>query len=77
MDGTVSETYNEDAVRLAVSFDAPENTWITLQPPVRELFLAWQDSGADEDYDVFMEALHEQLADYMAAWTFIRDWDYA
>lgn len=76
MDGTVS-LYTTDASKLWVSFDAPENTRVVLQPVVQDLFLTWQNSGDDADYEAFMEALHEQLADHIAAYTFIRDWDYA
>lgn len=73
MGSTVSQY--DDAVKLTVSFDAPENTTIVLQGPALEAYYDWKSSGDDADYDYFMDKLTEQLEDHIAQWTMVRDWD--
>ena len=73
MGSTVSQY--ENAVKLSVSFDAPENTTIVLQGPALTAYYAWMESGDDGDYEYFMDMLHEQLEDHIAQWTMVRDWD--
>lgn len=65
----------ENAVKLSVSFDAPENTTIVLQGPALKAYYEWMESGDDGDYEYFMDMLHEQLEDHIAQWTMVRDWD--
>lgn len=67
----------DEGVRLRVSFEEPELTHIVLQGPALEALYAWKLSGADEDYEAFMEELQTQCEDHIAQWTTIRDWNYA
>lgn len=67
----------ENPVKLAVSFDAPENTTIVLQGPALAAYYEWMESGDDGDYEYFMDKLHEQVEDHIAQWTMVRDWDLA
>lgn len=64
----------ENAVKLAVSFEAPENTTLVLQGPALAAYYNWMESGDEGDYEYFMDMLHEQLEDHIAQWTFISDW---
>jgi len=75
MGSTVSQY--ENPVKLAVSFDAPENTTIVLQGPALAAYYEWMESGDDGDYEYFMDKLHEQVEDHIAQWTMVRDWDLA
>jgi hypothetical protein len=75
MGSTVSQY--ENAVKLSVSFDAPETTTLVLQGPALAAYHQWMESGAVEDHEYFMDKLYEQLEDHIAQWTMIRDWDYA
>lgn len=66
-----------EKIRLAVSFDAPENTIIELQGPALEAYRKWAEDGDDASYDELSDAIMEQCEEHVAAWTMLRDWDYA
>lgn len=68
---------SEQKIRLAVSFDAPENTVIELQGPTLEAYNRWVEEGSDEAADELSDAIMEQCEEHVAAWTMLRDWDYA
>ncbi len=65
----------EDPIRLRVSFDRPESTSVVLQGPALQAYYEYLESGDDGDYDYFVDMLHDQLEDHIAAFTTIRDWD--
>lgn len=66
-----------EKIRLAVSFDAPENTVIELQGPALAAYYRWLEDGDDAAADELSDAIMEQCEEHVAAWTMLRDWDYA
>lgn len=74
MGSTVSGQY-EYPIKLRVSFDRPESTQVVLQGPAKQAYLEYLESGDDGDYDYFLDMLHDQVEDHIAAFTTIRDVD--
>lgn len=66
-----------EKIRLRVSFDAPENTIIELQGRALEAYYKWQEDGDDSAADELADAIMDQCEEHVAAWTMLRDWDYA
>lgn len=73
----MSENPYENPVRLVVSFDAPENTTIVLQGPALTAYYEYLEDESDEAADALSEAIMDQCEEHIAAWTMLRDWDYA
>lgn len=73
----MSENPYENPVRLAVSFQAPENTIITLQGPALAAYYEYLEDGSDEAYDLLAEAITDQCEDHIVMWTYLDHWDNA
>ena len=73
MERTVNQYDNP--IRLRVSFDRPESTSVVLQGAALQAYYDYLESEDDGDYDYFVDTLHDQLEDHIAAFTTIRDWD--
>lgn len=69
----MSESPYDNGVKLRVSFDNPEPTTVVLQGPALQAYFDYQESGDDADYDYFVDMLHEQVEDHIAAFTPITD----
>lgn len=66
-----------ERIRLAVSFDAPENTVIELQGPALAAYYRWLEDGDDTSADELSDAIMEQCEEHVALWTTLNSWDYA
>lgn len=63
----------DNPVKLRVSFNRPESTSVVLQGPALDAYYEYLESGDDGDYDYFVDMLHDQLEDHIAAFTTIDD----
>lgn len=66
-----------EKIRLAVSFNAPENTVIELQGPALEAYRTWVEDQDDASEEALADAIMEQCEDHVAMWTTLDGWNFA